>query len=99
MAWRALIPKSISTALGNCGLARQNIVRVLAIVHNDLPREADIYRGERLQGDGRLFSYRIAIFDGGRWHRIDLSVDDTTAPDILLIADLAHHIEPDDLLS
>jgi hypothetical protein len=95
MGWQVRVPRNVSAGLGGCGLSRANILRVLSVIHHDLPREADFYRTARLQEDDRLFGYPIQIFDGGRWHRLDLSVDDTTAQGFLLIAALTHEVEPD----
>jgi hypothetical protein len=49
-----------------------------------LPREANSYRSQCAQQGQQILLDPMSVLDWGRWHRIDLAVNDTSAQGLLL---------------
>ncbi len=64
MKWHTIVTPAISRAVGQGGLTRAGVVRVLAYLHNDLPARANSLRRRRDASDPDHFPYRVALFDG-----------------------------------
>jgi hypothetical protein len=95
--YRVSLRPEVSVLLGQAGLSRGGLVRVLTALHRELAARADEFRGDRHPEDETLFRYPVLVVDherGGRWHHFDLIVDDTTAQGILLVVGLVHHSGP-----
>lgn len=89
---RTMIPPEISRMLGGF-LSRTGIVRVLAALHEELPRLYPLLQDIRHPDDERYFSYPLSVADGETVHGIYFVVDDSTSPDHLIIADFVHEVE------
>jgi hypothetical protein len=91
---RTIVPPEISRLIGNCGLTRAGLVRVLAGLHGELSQRYDRYRRLRHPDDDRLFFFFDAFADGDVMHTFTFHVDDSTSPEHLIVTDLEHESRP-----
>ena len=93
MHWHTIVTQGVSQAIGQCGLTRAGIVRVIAHLHGDLPARADRLRRRRDPDDPDLFLYRVTLLDGGRLHFWDFWVNDVNAQGFLFILRMKHFVQ------
>lgn len=93
MPRKVVVPQPISQAIGLLGISRPLCVRLLTALHNDLSNVADEARNLRDPEDETLFLYPIRLTEESRHHLFVLAVDDTTAPDHLVLASIGHVVE------
>ena len=91
---RTTVPPEISRLIGQCGLTRNGIVRVISDLHTELPEHYPHYPSQRHPEDDRLFYYFTTVADGSLLHEFTFSVDDSTSPDHLLVTDVEHESRP-----
>jgi hypothetical protein len=87
---RTIVPPEITALIGACRLTRQGVVRLLSMLHGELPQQYGRFRNLRHPEDERLFFYFVALFEEGVRHTFTFTVDDSTSAEHLLIADLEH---------
>jgi hypothetical protein len=92
MNWRAIVPAGISQAIGQCGLSRQGLIRILASVHIDLPAHSSIWRKHRDPTDSDFFLYPVGLREDGAFHMFEFQVNDVSAPGFLFIARMRHSV-------
>jgi hypothetical protein len=88
------VPPEIARLIGDCGLTRNGVVRVLAGLHSELRQQYDRYRSRRHPEDERLFVFPDAFADGDLMHTFAFHVDDTTSAEHLIVKDLEHGSRP-----
>lgn len=88
------VPPEISRSIGQCGLTRNGVVRVITDLHAELPEHYPHYQQLRHPEDDRLFFYFAALADGDLLHEFTFCVDDNTSPDHLIITDVEHESRP-----
>ena len=91
---RTSIPPEISRLIGQCGLSRSGVVRVVSDLHGELPEHYPHYQSQRHPEDERLFYFFTAIADGNVLHEFTFTVDDTTSSEHLLVTDIEHEARP-----
>jgi hypothetical protein len=91
---RIKVSAVIARKIGECGLTRNGIVRILAGLHGELPQAYTHYRGLRHPEDDRLFFFFDALADGGLMHTFTFHVDDSTSAEHLIVKDLEHESRP-----
>jgi hypothetical protein len=88
------VPAEITRMIGQCGLTRHGIVRVLTNLHGELAVRYSRYRGLRHTEDDRLFFFFDACVDGDKMHTFTFHVDDSTSAEHLIVVDLEHESRP-----
>ncbi len=95
MAYRIVLPSSISQKIGAFGLSRALMLKMLARMRHELENNADKFRGQRIEGhEERLFRFRLTIIDAGCWHDFGFAVDDATAQGTLFIREILYRKRP-----
>ena len=61
MAYHVVVRPEVSRAIGPCGRDRQNVVRLLTMLHTDLGVRGDEFRGDRRPEDDTLFRWQAAV--------------------------------------
>jgi hypothetical protein len=89
---KIVVPQPISEAIGTFELPRPILVRLLARMHHDIWRDYERFKRFRLQGD-RLYRYRFVIEDEHAKHLFTFVIDDTTAQEHLIVADIRHDVK------
>jgi len=92
MAYKVVVPKPISEAVRKFHLSRPVVVQLFTALHSELPLEAGKFRKLRVENDEGCFQYRKVIVENDRRHLFFLAVDETTAPDHLIIRDVQHQV-------
>jgi hypothetical protein len=81
---------AVSEELGR-NLGRSAMVVALTRLREELQDRLDRYRPRRAPEDETLFDYVLTLADDeNNWHTLPFTVDDTTAPDRLLVVALTH---------
>ena len=94
MNYKAVISKGLNRAIGQLGLSRTLKVKLLASIHDQLPKVVEQFRGDRYPGDERSFLYRVDFEDLEANHHFLIKVDDTTAPGFLMVETI-HYVKKD----
>lgn len=89
MTFKAIVPQPISKAIGAFRIDREIKIRLLAAIHDDLPRHADEFRLFRSRADDRFFHYKAAIEEAGIEHTFFLEIDDS-ASGYLIVASIRY---------
>ncbi len=92
MNWHVIVRPPIGRAIGQCGLSRLGVVRLLASVYIDLPARADNVRLRRDPNDPDYCVYRVNMNDGAAWHHFEFRIDDATAPGYLFVDRMKHSV-------
>jgi hypothetical protein len=88
--YKAMVPKPISQEIGRFGLERDLLVRLVAAIHADIPRDYERSRRFRTGDSDRAYRYRIALHDEQWRHVFRLAVDDTTGQGFLIVIGIRH---------
>lgn len=94
MLRKVMVPKPISAKIGGFGLSRPLSVRLLTRIHEDIANDYEKRKGMRSAHDDRLYMQTMVLSDSSERHLFRFAIDDTTAPDHLIIADIAHTLRP-----
>jgi hypothetical protein len=70
------------------------VVRILAAIHEKVPRDYPQCRQFRIGKDERCYRYRIVLKDDQVSHLFRMAVDDTTAEGHLIVVDIRHKTRP-----
>jgi hypothetical protein len=89
-----ILDRPVSAALGACGLSREGLIRVLLLLHQDLPADHARHRSNRDATRSDCFRYRRQLLDGATWHLFDFLVEDSTSPDHLFVNSFGHQSRP-----
>jgi hypothetical protein len=65
---------------------------MLTRIHSDLPKDAPLFRANRLSVSDRMFQYQFVIPEGNAQHLFVFAVDDTTSPEHLIIEGIVHRV-------
>jgi len=90
----AIVPPVVSQTIGSFGLPREICNQLLSGIHIEIPRRYPRFRLDKDPEDQVLFRVfiRIAAEDG--WHVFLVRVNDTLAPDILLVETIDYRTRP-----
>ena len=91
---RTIVPPLITRLIGEYGLTRSGVVRILAALHGPLPQQYGRFRSIRHPDDARLFFFFDALADGDLMHTFTFHVDDSTSAEHLIVKDLEHESRP-----
>jgi hypothetical protein len=92
--YKAAVPAAISRAIQAFGIGREMVVRILAAIHEKVPRDYPQCRQFRIGKDERYYRYRIVLKDDQVSHLFRMAVDDTTAEGHLIVVDIRHKTRP-----
>jgi hypothetical protein len=92
MNWHVIVRPPISRAVGQFGLSRSGLVRLLASLHTDLPTHANQVQSLRDPNDPDYCIYRYSFKDGAAWHYFEFRIDDVTAPGYLFVDRVKHTV-------
>ncbi len=91
---RTIASPEITRRIGQCGLTRNGVVRILAGPQGELPQQYSRYCGLRHPEDERLFFFFDVFADGDRMHTFTFHIDDAISAEHLIVADLEHESRP-----
>jgi len=94
MAYRVILERPVSRAIGSFGLSRSLLIRLLTRLHSGLPQQADSFRSQRDPEDPDLFRYEVVLAEGNAWHTFRFHINDTRAQGFLFVEAVAHNSNP-----
>lgn len=83
--FHVIVSREVSIALGQLGLDREVLLRVLNRLFDQLEHKSHEYRKNRDSEDPDLFEYDHTFHGGGRWRSFRFSVNDVRAPGYLFV--------------
>ena len=94
MNYKAAVPAAISRAIQAFGIGREMVVRILAAIHENVPRDYPQCRQFRIGKDEIYYRCRIVLKDDHLRHLFRMGVDDTTAEGHLIVVAIRHKTRP-----
>ena len=84
----------VCQALSFCDLSREGLVRLIAKVLNELPSDANRFRGIRVGGLKEAFRYRVVIKDDERTFMFTFAVNDQQDPERYIVQGVTPNSRP-----
>jgi hypothetical protein len=91
---RLVIDADLSRRLGQCGLSRNPLLRLLVGLRTDLEDRYQIFKGARHPDRPDFFLFNTALVDGDELHLFQFLIDDSATADHLFVEAFQHSKRP-----
>lgn len=92
MSFKVTVHPTVRRQIGETGMSRNAVVRLLANLYAELRTGAIRFRHNRMRGQPSFFRFHHAAIDGGSWHECVFVVKDD--PEEMFVYWLFHKLHP-----